>query len=65
MMTYAERYAAGKTLRETCPRNALAFWKAPTGRQDPVQLILEADKGRLSELLPLRHGRVVRSAFTF
>ena len=63
--TYAERYAAGKALRETCPRQAHAAWKAPAGRPDAVQLVLEAEKGRYPELLPLRHGRMVRSAFTF
>jgi len=40
-------------------------WKAPSGRRDAVDLVLEAEKGRLPELLPLRHGRMVRSAFTF
>jgi uncharacterized protein (DUF2252 family) len=30
-----------------------------------VELVLEAEKGRMPELLPLRHGRMVRSAFTF
>jgi uncharacterized protein (DUF2252 family) len=28
-------------------------------------MVLAAEKGRLPELLPLRHGRMVRSAFTF
>jgi uncharacterized protein (DUF2252 family) len=28
-------------------------------------LVLEAEKGRMPELLPMRHGRMVRSAFTF
>ena len=41
------------------------MWKAPSGRRDAVDLVLEAEKGRLPELLPLRHGRMVRSAFTF
>jgi uncharacterized protein (DUF2252 family) len=63
--TYAERYAAGKALREACPRKSHAAWKAAAGRPDPVQLVLEAEKGRLPDLLPLRHGRMVRSAFTF
>jgi len=27
--TYAERYAAGKALREACPRSEHAIWKAP------------------------------------
>ena len=64
-MTYAQRYATGKALRETCPRKAHSVWKAATNRRDAVQQVLEAEKGRLPELLPLRHGRMVRSAFTF
>jgi hypothetical protein len=65
MMTYAERHAAGKALRESCPRNAHAGWKAPAHRPDPVQLVLDAEKGRMHHLLPPRHGRMVHSAFTF
>ena len=34
-------------------------------RPDPVSLVLKADEGRLPELLPLRHGRMVLSPFTF
>ena len=63
--TYAERYAAGKALREACPRSEHAIWKAPASRPDAVELILRAEKGRVPDLLPLRHGRMVRSAFTF
>ncbi|MGC1448871.1 MAG: DUF2252 domain-containing protein [Candidatus Sulfotelmatobacter sp.] len=64
-MTYAERYSEGKALREKCPRTAHGTWKASSNRRDPVQQVLGAEKGRLPELLPLRHGRMVRSAFTF
>jgi len=63
--TFAERYAAGKALREKCPRVSHAAWKAPSNRRDAVELVLAAEKGRLPDLLPLRHGRMVRSAFTF
>ena len=65
VMTYAERYATGKDLRERCPRKAHAAWKSPSNRRDAVQQVLDAEKGRLPELLPLRHGRMARSAFTF
>jgi uncharacterized protein (DUF2252 family) len=61
----SERYEEGKALREACPRKSHAGWKAPSGRWDPVQKVLDAEKGRLPDLLPLRHGRMVRSAFTF
>ena len=64
-LTHAERYAAGKKLRETCPRASHAVWKPSAARPDPVELVLRAEKGRMPELLPLRHGRMVRSAFTF
>jgi uncharacterized protein (DUF2252 family) len=61
----AELYAAGKALRTACPRVAHAAWKAPAKRRDAVDMVLESEKGRLPDLLPLRHGRMVRSAFTF
>jgi uncharacterized protein (DUF2252 family) len=64
-LSWEERYAAGKALRQACPRTSHAGWKAPSSRRDPVQTVLEAEKGRLPELLPLRHGRMARSAFTF
>jgi uncharacterized protein (DUF2252 family) len=61
----AERKAMGKALREKCPRTSHAEWKPPHNRPDPVRLVLEADEGRLPELLSLRHGRMVASPFTF
>jgi uncharacterized protein (DUF2252 family) len=64
-LSTAERYAAGKALRQACPRESHAVWKAPAGRKDPVEMVFAAEKGRMPELLPLRHGRMVRSAFTF
>jgi uncharacterized protein (DUF2252 family) len=63
--TYKEQYAAGKALRQACPRTAHATWTPAAGRPDPVKLVLESEKGRIPDLLPLRHGRMVRSAFTF
>ena len=55
----------GKKLRDACPREAHAHWKAAADRPDPVSLVLEGDKGRIPELLPLRHGRMALSPFTF
>ena len=65
LQSRSEQYAAGKALRTACPREAHARWKAPSGRRNAVEMVLEAEKGRLPDLLPLRHGRMVRSAFTF
>ena len=55
----------GKALRDKCPRISHAEWKPPHDRPDPVRLVLKADEGRLPDLLPLRHGRMVLSPFTF
>jgi uncharacterized protein (DUF2252 family) len=63
--TRKEHYAAGKALRESCPRQAHAAWKPPASRRDAVELVLASEKGRVEDLLPLRHGRMVKSAFTF
>ena len=63
--TRAERYAMGKSLREKCPRASHAVWQPAVDRADPVSLVLKADEGRVPELLPLRHGRMVLSPFTF
>lgn len=63
--TYAERYGAGKALRDKCPRTAHADWRPSKKRQDPVDMVLASETGRLPQLLPLRHGRMVQSAFTF
>jgi uncharacterized protein (DUF2252 family) len=61
----AELRAKGKKLREKCPRSSHATWKAPPNRRDAVDLIEEANIGRLPELVPIRHGRMRLSPFTF
>ena len=52
-------------MREKCPRESHAGWKLPKGRIDPVKLVAKAEEGRLKDLLPLRHGRMAVSPFTF
>ncbi|MFO0896495.1 MAG: DUF2252 domain-containing protein [Pirellulales bacterium] len=63
--TREELYALGKSLREKCPRHEHAVWQAPGNRPDPVLLMEESNKGRIPELLPIRHGRMIQSPFTF
>jgi len=65
LRTRAEQHAAGKRLRETCPRDLHANWKALKDRRGAVDTVLAAEKGRLPDLMPLRHGRMARSPFTF
>ena len=55
----------GESLRKKTPRSSHADWKPVHDRPDPVQLIEEADKGRIPQLVPLRHGRMLETPFTF
>jgi uncharacterized protein (DUF2252 family) len=63
--TRAERYAAGKAIRRRVPRSSHASWKPPSDRPDPIDLLKEADRNRLTRLLPIRYGRMSVSAFGF
>jgi uncharacterized protein (DUF2252 family) len=60
-----ERYEIGKQIRKTCPRSSHAIWEPAKDRPDPVDLIIESNKDRIPKLIPLRHGRMGVSPFTF
>ena len=61
----AERRAEGKRLRDAVPRTVHRGWKPLKDRRDPVEIVLAQDKGRLPELVPIRHGRMLQSPFDF
>jgi uncharacterized protein (DUF2252 family) len=61
----ADLIARGEAMRKQCPRSSHALWSAPNDRPDPLRLIEEANGGRMPELVPLRHGRMLPSPFTF
>ena len=63
-VSVADRMAFGRAARQAAPRSnqgALEF--APD--RDPVAIILAQEADRLTDLLPLRHGRMAASAFAF
>jgi uncharacterized protein (DUF2252 family) len=60
-----ERRAQGKALRDKVPREDQGGWEAFKGRRDPVELLIESNKGRLPQLIPIRFGRMVQSPFAF
>ncbi len=60
-----DRIAAGKAMREDCPRDSHAEWKAPENRPDPVDLLIETSRGRMEDLIPVRYGRMAASPFAF
>jgi uncharacterized protein (DUF2252 family) len=60
----AESVAAGKAARARVPLEShREFDPAPS--RDPVGLLLEQAKSRIPELVPVRHGRMLVSPFTF
>jgi len=61
----AERRAEGKTLRDVVPRADHSGWKPPRERRDPVEIVLASNEGRLLDLVPIRHSRMMQSPFAF
>ncbi len=64
-LTIAERAARGKAARAEVPRSVHAGWEAPSDRRDPIEILEQQALTRVPELVPIRHGRMLVSAFTF
>jgi len=62
--TRAERAARGKAARAEVPRSSHAQMDFPKPR-DPVALLEEQAVSRVPELVPIRYGRMLASAFAF
>ena len=65
LATREERLAAGKALRHKLALDHHARWKAPAGRRDPIDVLKLSARGRVPELVPIRHGRMLPNPFTF
>jgi len=65
LLTRKDRKAAGKALRDKCPRRSHATWKAPRNRRDPVELLIQSSNDRIPNLIPIRYGRMMQSPFAF
>jgi uncharacterized protein (DUF2252 family) len=63
--TPGEREAAGKAARSMASRKSHATWEAGPDRPDPVKTLKSQDATRVKELVPIRHGRMGVSPFTF
>src|SRR5512132_479939 len=65
LATAGESQAAGKESRRRTPRSSLGGWEASADRTKPVEILKDQDRTRVPELVPIRHGRMGASAFTF
>ena len=59
------RMEEGRAEREAVPLEAHGEWVAPEDRPDPVGILEEQNVSRVPELVPIRHGRMIVSPFTF
>jgi uncharacterized protein (DUF2252 family) len=60
-----ERRARGLEARDRAPLSSHTGWAAAADRPDPVGLLQEQNVTREPDLVPVRHGRMVVSPFTF
>jgi uncharacterized protein (DUF2252 family) len=64
-LTLEERRARGLEARTRAMPDSHAGWKPAADRPDPVALIEEQNLRRDPDLVPVRHGRMMASPFTF
>lgn len=64
-MSHAQRRAAGAAHRSEVPLDQHAQVPDPAERAEPIAVLTSQDGSRLPELVPIRHGRMSASAFTF
>jgi Uncharacterized protein conserved in bacteria (DUF2252) len=63
-LSRADRAARGKDARAVAPLESHSEFR-PGRARDPVGLLLGQAQSRVPELVPVRHGRMLVSAFTF
>ena len=64
-LSLEERRARGKAARDRAPVSAHGGWAPAADRPDPVKLLEEQNTTREPDLVPVRHGRMMVSPFTF
>src|SRR5262249_2244846 len=63
-LSHADRAGRGKAARAVAPLDSHAEF-TPGGSRDPVGLLVGQAESRVPELVPVRHGRMLVSPFTF
>src|SRR5262249_46870274 len=60
-----ERKVSGEEARARTPLSSHSKWRPATDRPDPVALLEAQNLTREPDLVPVRHGRMMVSPFTF
>jgi uncharacterized protein (DUF2252 family) len=61
----AERRALGREARKAAPRASHGAWAPAPDRPDPIALLRAQDDDRMTDLVPIRWGRMSASPFAF
>jgi uncharacterized protein (DUF2252 family) len=64
-LSLSERRARGTGAAAGVPPQAHRGWEPAARRRSPVVVLAEQEADRLSDLVPVRHGRMMISPFTF
>ena len=64
-LSIGERRAGGREARDRTPPSSHAKWMPAAGRPDLIALLEEQNATREPDLVPVRHGRMMVSPFTF
>jgi len=64
-MTPAERAAHGKAIRSQVSRQSHAEFEPSATRPSPLDLLRQQSDGRLTDLVPIRYGRMLESPFSY
>lgn len=60
-----KRLEIGKERRDSVPLNSLAQWAPPETRRNPLDILIESNKGRVKKLLPIRYDRMMKGPFAY
>ena len=64
-LSVEQRRARGREARDRTPPSSHTGWAPAADRPDPVGLLQEQNRNREPDLVPVRHGRMLVSPFTF
>ena len=64
-LSIVDRRTRGKDARAQAARSKHGGWEPAADRPDPIALLEEQDRARDQDLVPVRHGRMMVSPFTF
>lgn len=60
-----DRYRTGKLIRKQVERNSIGQYQPSPSRRSPLDILLDQEKSRIPEYIPIRHARMAVDPFAF